>query len=152
MKDIFNEIHEINQIDKCSIEKAVCKMAEEFGELAQAVNMTIGKKRHNLAIEQIDDNIAEETADLIQNAICVADKRGIHYEVIHKKLVTKTAEWKQAVLEKRDKPYEPSLLADALKNLMTSMSGGSQKCGHIYDCMCAWNEAKKALDNFQKKQ
>lgn len=103
MKELFKEIQEIDMIDKnnhTTVEKAVCKMAEEFGELVQAVNMTIGMKTTNLSPKKIKNNVAEETADLIQNAFCVAKKCGVSYEDIEKFLKKKNTKWRKKV-EKR---------------------------------------------------
>ena len=36
-------------------------------------------------------------------------------------------------------------LRDALKNLMDSIGGGIKYCGHDFNCVCAWDEAKKVL-------
>jgi NTP pyrophosphatase (non-canonical NTP hydrolase) len=97
MKKIFDEIHEINKLDDVGVDKALCKLAEEFGELAQEVNKVIGRKTHNLTSEQIKDNIREECADVIQNTICIADKMGIPYEDLVRDMATKNIKWRKKV-------------------------------------------------------
>lgn len=99
MKDLFEEIKAIDKTSNKTVEKTVCKLLEETGELAQAVNMTIGMKSHNLTPEQIVDRIAEETADAIQNLFCVAIKCGVPYEAIATWLPQKNEKWKKKIAE-----------------------------------------------------
>lgn len=80
MKNLYEEISELSVMDGCTIPEAFCKLAEEFGELAQSVCKTIGKKTHSLTPEQIREEIKEECADTIQNVFCIADKYRITYE------------------------------------------------------------------------
>ena len=100
MKKIFKQIQKINKFEKVGVPEALCKLAEEFGELAQVINKTIGRKPHTLTEEQIQDNIIEECADVIQNVLCIADKRGVPYKKIKKAMKRKNKKWK-AVIKKR---------------------------------------------------
>ena len=100
MKKIFKQIQKLNKLDKAGVPEALCKLAEEFGELAQVLNKTIGRKPHTLTEKQIQDNIIEECADVIQNVFCIADKRGIPLKKIKKALKSKNKKWKK-VIKKR---------------------------------------------------
>ncbi len=44
MKHIYNEIQNLNKLDPASNSDRLCKVFEESGELAQAINKTIGRK------------------------------------------------------------------------------------------------------------
>lgn len=44
----------------------------------------------------------------------------------------------------------PELL-EALKNLMAMHSGGKKQCGHDYDCVCPFEQAKQAINKAEGK-
>lgn len=100
MEKFFKEIKAINKIDKVGIELALCKLFEEAGELAQAVNMTTGRKASKLSPKEIKANIKEECIDTIQNVFCIADKAGISYKDLCEVFGTKNAKWKSRIANK----------------------------------------------------
>jgi len=100
MKKQFKQIKKLNKRDNGDVAKALCKLAEEFGELAQVINKTIGRKPHSLSSKEIQENIIEECADVIQNVFCIADKRGIAYKEIKKALIVKNKKWKKVLKDR----------------------------------------------------
>jgi len=104
MKKQFQDIHNISKLDKKgNIPLALCKLAEEFGELAQAVNMQTGRKKSSCSPKEIREKVVEESADVIQNVFCVADKFGIKYEEIVRYLSIKNTKWANNILERKRK-------------------------------------------------
>lgn len=97
---LFNEISELGKNDKAGHAERLCKLAEEFGELAQAVNTTIGRKGSDLSETDKISLITEEGADTLQNLICIMDGYGVTAEMLLKKLSEKNKKWK-IVMEKR---------------------------------------------------
>ena len=105
MKKLFDEIRVLSASDKYNhgIAEAMCKLSEEFGELAQVVCMKIGRKKHKYNAQEIKFKAIEESADLIQNVFCVADKFGITYEELADALSTKNNKWKNYILIQNSK-------------------------------------------------
>lgn len=99
MKKQYEEINALNKKKGVTVEKGLCKLAEEFGELAQACNVVIGIKTKKDV--NINDLIAEEAADTIQNVFSICNLMGIKYETIVKALITKNDKWRNI---KRNKP------------------------------------------------
>jgi NTP pyrophosphatase (non-canonical NTP hydrolase) len=102
LKHLFNEISILSKDDYAGHAERMCKLAEEFGELAQAVNMTIGRKDGKLSNNQKRANITEEGADVLQNLICLLIGYGIDAETLLKKLSEKNRKWEK-VMKKRNK-------------------------------------------------
>jgi len=97
MENHFKKVKALNKKDTFSIELALCKLFEEAGELAQAVNMKTGRKVTKLTDRQIKDNITEECADTIQNVFSVADKAGITYKQICDAFTKKNIKWENNI-------------------------------------------------------
>lgn len=102
MKEIFNEIQELNKVHKTTIKKGLCKLFEEVGELAQSSNKLIGLKRHNQTLKEIQEEIAEESADTIQNIFSLCDAAGVSYEEVFDMLQKKNKKWEQKIKIKLD--------------------------------------------------
>lgn len=100
MEQFFKEVKAINKKDKVSIELALCKLFEESGELAQAVNMIIGRKSTKLTPKEIKALITEECVDTIQNVFCIADKAGISYKDLCSIFSVKNTKWKNRITKK----------------------------------------------------
>lgn len=81
MKEVYKEIQRINQIDPATSELRLCKLFEEVGEFARAVNMKLGRKATDLSDEQIIEEIKEEAADTIQCLLSFADTYDLDYSV-----------------------------------------------------------------------
>lgn len=77
MREVIEEIKQINQLDPTSEDLRFTKTIEEWGELVQAINMTLGRKRTDLDENQIKELILEESADTIQCLLSWADTLGI---------------------------------------------------------------------------
>jgi len=100
METEFGKVQQLSRLENVSIEKATCKLFEECGELAQAVNMTIGMKNTNMSKEEILNQTAEECADVIQNVFAIADKLGITYETLCIMLERKNLKYHKRILER----------------------------------------------------
>lgn len=81
MKEVYKEIQRINQLDPATSELRLCKLFEEVGEFARAVNMKLGRKATELSDEQILEEIKEEAADTIQCLLSFADTYDLDYSV-----------------------------------------------------------------------
>lgn len=97
MEKHFKKVKALNKKDAVGIELALCKLFEEAGELAQAVNMKIGRKVTKLSDKEIKANITEECADTIQNVFCVADKAGISFKQICDAFTKKNLKWENRI-------------------------------------------------------
>ena len=104
MRNLFKDVHNLSKLDKHgTLPLALCKLAEEFGELAQVVNMKTGRKKNSYSHKEIRSKVAEESADVIQNVFCVADKFGITYEEILICLAIKNIKWENNISERKNK-------------------------------------------------
>lgn len=79
------------------------KLTEEVGEFAQAINKTLGikTKKKSDTPEAIQDNIAEEGADMIQIIVGICYLLGITYNELMKKLTEKNYEYQKFIDAKR---------------------------------------------------
>ena len=48
-KELYEEVQAINKLDDVGAPERLCKLFEESGELAQAVNRTIGRKKNRMS-------------------------------------------------------------------------------------------------------
>ncbi len=94
MKELYKEIQEINKLDQVGPAERLCKLFEESGELAQAVNKSIGRKVNTTSKEEVIDLICEEAADTIQCVISLIDTYGITYEDLMNMMAKKNVKWK----------------------------------------------------------
>jgi len=93
-KELYEEVQAINKLDDVGAPERLCKLFEESGELAQAVNRTIGRKKNRMSEEEVIDLICEEAADTIQCVLSLVDTYGISYEDLTKMMVKKNKKWK----------------------------------------------------------
>lgn len=100
MKDIYNDIQRINLLDPATPAERLCKLFEESGELAQAVNKKIGRKVVTETDEEVRDLILEEASDTIQCVISLIDTWGISYDELIQKIASKNIKW-ESVINKR---------------------------------------------------
>lgn len=100
MKNVYNDIQRINIIDPATPAERLCKLFEESGELAQAVNKKIGRKVVTESDEEVRDLILEEAADTIQCVISLIDTWGISYDELVQKINSKNIKW-ESVVNKR---------------------------------------------------
>jgi NTP pyrophosphatase (non-canonical NTP hydrolase) len=73
MKDVYKEIQRINKLDPATPSLRLCKLFEEAGEFAQAVNKKLGRKVVTETEEEVIDLICEEAADTVQCLLSFAD-------------------------------------------------------------------------------
>ena len=101
MEDRFNEVGILTEIGNISLDYAMLKTLEEFGELSKEVNRVIGiKRRENLSEFEIRSNIKDELVDTIQNLFSVASILDIDYEEIVNHMKNKNDKWK-LILDKK---------------------------------------------------
>lgn len=94
MKKAYNEIKKIvEQTDDSAtphmnMTMHLSKLAEEFGELAQAVNKLNGRKKRKSGETRLGiiSNIEEEAVDSIQCIMAIAINAGIKYEFLQERL------------------------------------------------------------------
>ena len=95
----YNRIGNINLTKGVTPALGLCKLFEEAGELAQAVNVDIGIK--NGPKNEIKANVIEECADTIQNALSIANLFKIKPQELLAELSRKNATW-ETVKRKAD--------------------------------------------------
>jgi NTP pyrophosphatase (non-canonical NTP hydrolase) len=79
MKKVYKEIQRINKLDPATPTLRLCKLFEEAGEFAQAVNKKLGRKVVNETEQEVLDLIKEEAADTIQCLLSFADSYDLGY-------------------------------------------------------------------------
>lgn len=87
----------INGLDEAPTAEKLCKL---FGELAQGVNKTIGRKLTDDNEELIRDNVLDEGADSIQCIFSLLDDYNITYDELLERLDVKNDKW-VSVIKKR---------------------------------------------------
>jgi NTP pyrophosphatase (non-canonical NTP hydrolase) len=100
MKDLYQDVIDITKLaesseDGLSVEKCVSKLTEEVGELAQVLNKTIGLKGKRKSFDEVRSDVIEESADVIQNVLCITSKFGISLEEIIEEMYNKNIKWKE---------------------------------------------------------
>jgi NTP pyrophosphatase (non-canonical NTP hydrolase) len=99
MNEIISKIILLGKTDPKNLEAHTLKLMEETGELAEAVNHTLG----NLPHKEMKEPLAGEVADVIQCAIAVMCKaypdmtEGDIFNELNRQLVAKTAKWERVV-------------------------------------------------------
>lgn len=79
MKEIYRDIQRINKLDPATPALRLCKLFEEAGEFAQAVNKKLGRKVVNESEQEVIDLIKEEAADTIQCLLSFADSYDLDF-------------------------------------------------------------------------
>jgi len=79
MKKVYKEIQRINKLDPATPTLRLCKLFEEAGEFAQAVNKKLGRKVVNETEQEVIGFIKEEAADTIQCLLSFADFYDLGY-------------------------------------------------------------------------
>ena len=97
IEELFEEIRDLDKLDLCSLSEAFCKLSEEFGELAQGVCMTLGRKNTDLSDYDIRENIKEEVVDLIMNTFLVAQRYDITLVEIEETMSKKNKKWRSKI-------------------------------------------------------
>lgn len=95
----YNRIGNINLVKGVTPSLGLCKLFEEAGEFAQAVNVEIGIK--NGPKNKIKANVIEECADTIQNALSIANLFKIKPQELLAELNRKNTIW-ETVKRKTD--------------------------------------------------
>lgn len=100
MESIYDEIAEINLLDPAPLSERLCKLTEEVGELATAINKINGRKRHSDSPEEIHKELLGEVADVIQNAMSIAVDAGFTPDEVIGMMKEKNQKWLDNVLER----------------------------------------------------
>jgi len=98
MKNLFEEVKELNDLDPATNAERLGKLTEEVGELAKEVNKTNGRKVNTNTKEEIISEITQEAADVIQNVFSIADGFGITYEDIVEAMKIKNGKWRSKMI------------------------------------------------------
>jgi NTP pyrophosphatase (non-canonical NTP hydrolase) len=69
VKELYQQIKELNKLDKATHAERLGKLFEESGELATEVNKTNGRKKTSDSDKQIKQNVIEEAADVIEEIV-----------------------------------------------------------------------------------
>lgn len=99
---LYTEIKSIDAKDKCSLPEAICKLAEEHGELIRAANKTFGRKVHSQSTKEINSEVLEEVADTLQNLLLICGRYKFTLADIIETTHSKNKKW-VAQLDKRKK-------------------------------------------------
>lgn len=99
MKEIFEEIKRLNQSDPASHSDRLCKLTEEVGELAQAINKVNGRKVWGQEddCKRIIEEIKEEAADCIQNVLSIVEGFEISLDEVLKAIEEKNKKWESKI-------------------------------------------------------
>lgn len=106
MKDNFNKVGDLVDQDKningATVALHLCKLTEEVGEFAQVVNKTLGikNKKEKDTPEAIQDNIAEEAADMMQIISGICYLNGITFDQLMKKFKEKNEAYQEFIDDK----------------------------------------------------
>lgn len=111
IEKIYQEIKEIDNLDKCSVSDAVCKFTEESGEWIREINKTTGRKIISESNEQLQANILEEAADTLQNFLLICGRFDIKIEDLLNEVLKKNIKW-ESQIEKRQSIRENSMKKD----------------------------------------
>lgn len=102
-KKLIARIKEISVNDNATAEELALKGTEELGELAAALFKHSGYKGSTETKKEIEENIVEESIDLIICALGVLEKKNLlNKEFVDKMFNKKLNKWEK-VLEKRKK-------------------------------------------------
>lgn len=96
MKKIFKEIARLDPVFINNAQRS-SKLFEECGELAQAINKTIGMKTTSQSREEVEAEILEESADVIQNVFSILSQYGFSLSDLEKELDKKNKVWKNKI-------------------------------------------------------
>jgi len=97
MRNLYDEIGELNILHPKTAAERLGKLTEEVGELATEVNKTNGQKIHNNTDEEIIDEMTQEGADVIQNVFSILDGFGIKYDNIVAAMEIKNDKWRNNI-------------------------------------------------------
>jgi NTP pyrophosphatase (non-canonical NTP hydrolase) len=101
MKEVYKDLQRINKLDPASPSERLCKLFEESGELAQAVNKKTGRKVVSETDEEIRDLILEEASDTIQCVISLIDSWDITYDEVVQKIKLKNIKWETIIQNRK---------------------------------------------------
>lgn len=102
LKKNMKEVKRLNEKDPASLELRMCKIAEEFGEMAQAFNKTTGRKylKKGDTPKNIRKNILEEGVDTMQCIISFLVQCGFDRDDIIRVMKKKNKAWERAIVKK----------------------------------------------------
>lgn len=97
LKKVYKDIERINKLKHESVALVLCKLFEESGELAQAVNVKLGIKKGIPA--KVRANVTEEVADSMQCILSLAALFGIGIDEILAEITKKNVKWESQPLK-----------------------------------------------------
>jgi NTP pyrophosphatase (non-canonical NTP hydrolase) len=105
MEKQYNEITKLVAKQGDGVAIHLCKLTEEVGELAQAINKRLGTKslKKSDTTTAIRENIKEEISDCIQILFGIAYLHGISLNDLKKELSAKNKSYSKFLLKKKNK-------------------------------------------------
>ena len=97
MRDLYDEVGELNDLLPKTPTERLGKLTEEVGELATEINKTNGMKVHSNTKEEIIEEITKEGADVIQNAFSILKSFGIEYDDVVAAMEKKNDKWRSNI-------------------------------------------------------
>lgn len=99
---LYASIETLTRKDSADSSLVFCKLTEEVGELAKAINKLNGRKKLSRKdnITSITEEILFESADVIQNTICILCKLGFKQEDLLQALNIKNKKWEDCFKKK----------------------------------------------------
>lgn len=101
IEEVYNEIKELDLIDKCTTSEAVCKFVEESGEWIREINKTTGRKTYRESKEEVLASIKEEAADTLQNLLLLCNRFDISIEELLDEVKKKNNKWRRVIPERQ---------------------------------------------------
>lgn len=98
LDEVYKQIGCLTDRQDMPLANTVCKLSEEVLELIQSVNKHIGMKKHNQTQKEIDAEILEESADVIQNVLCIMYQRGIKPDDVIAHIKKKNLKWERRIV------------------------------------------------------
>ncbi len=99
MKKAFKDVSRLNKAKNPDTARTLCKLTEEIGELAQAINVTLGTKKGDP--KKVRANVLEEAADSIQCIFSLCDLYKISFEEISAEILKKNGAWEHGKPKKQ---------------------------------------------------
>lgn len=94
LKKIYKQIDKLDD-GRVSNAQRLSKLFEECGEFAQSINKTIGMKSTNQSREDVECEILEEGADVVQNVFSILADFGFSLKDLEREIERKNKVWEK---------------------------------------------------------
>lgn len=89
------EVFRVSKKERKSLPNQVIKLAEEHGELAAALLMSMGQKGTTMSKEEVRENVLEEACDVVLMALSIMKKAKFTEKEIDEMLIRKLKKWER---------------------------------------------------------